>query len=267
MVAAKNDQLAWGRLVASIGAAPQFLTKSTFEATKCAPNLVLAGMSGFSAPGDVGQGGVYRRVVGQPVLAAGWFRSRDRFLPDGTSSDELGGYWQCEPVQSKLCIGAMGGIANDTGAEAVAFNRLVFTSAGQLMTARGTGGVVVVPEGNFTIGGIEGVASAAIHLTSGVSIQGVNRRVAQMSAAVGSNVHLIQMSGTEDITISGLTLNHDGPNQTRGVHAIRVGDFGAAHITIKEMNIYDARHYAIGFQGSVGGDGINSFINMERHLY
>lgn len=241
-------------------AMPWFLTRTAFAATVCPQALKVARVAGLSVPGDLGRDAVYKRVAGLPAYGAGWFRSLDRFMPDESVSEANGGYWQYDPTNDVIDLGHLGWVEGEAAALA---NRTIARAATDMGAARG-GGKIHVPKGTFYADNPNPASSDQVFLlTSGLSVGGVGWGVSTVKIVAGSNMHVVNLSGQERIEISKLTLDQ-GHDHTLGVHTIRIGDFGGRMLIFRDLELINPRHYGIALQGSLGGDGVNSYIVSEN---
>lgn len=73
-------------------------------------------VGGYALPGD-GGGALYVRVASNPTHT-GKFRSTDRFMPDGSTDNTNGGWWElAKQIKNVRMFGCKGdGVANDTAA-------------------------------------------------------------------------------------------------------------------------------------------------------
>lgn len=87
-----------------------FTTRSAAASATIASDIKVIRTAGYSAVGDRGHG-LHKRVSALPSHS-GYFRSVDRYMPDGTTDGTNGGYWELVPDMSGICIEQFGGKAD-----------------------------------------------------------------------------------------------------------------------------------------------------------
>lgn len=219
-------------------------------------------VAGLVTPGDGGRGAEYTRILGQPTYTHGWFRSEDRFCPDGSTSSADGGYWIYSPPTDDFNACHIGAVNDNTGDTVIGLvNHAVAKAIVDITYDRG-GGTVVYPKGHFQFHNPTPlVAGSAIPLRSGVSLRGAGVGVTTIEVLPWSNLHGVNQSGQDYISVSDFSFLGNGLEHTLGVHGCRIGDNGGIFVSYARLCIYNARGYGIGLQGDGAGD--NSHISLE----
>lgn len=244
---------------------PRFMTREAFAATVCPRDMLFGEVVGLSTPGDLGFGAIYKRVTTLPTYSKGWFRSQDRFLPDGTSSPTNGGYWMYWPVNSIIDIGHLGAIGSGLDADALT-NQAAIETANALSYTLTDGAVIRVPRGHFKVNSFNpSVGGACFQPRGNTSIIGCgNKGASKVTGVAGHNMNMVNMAGYDHVEISGLTIDGNGfdPAHTLATHVIRITDGGFTHLTIKDCDLLNGRTYLIALQGDDSGE--NSYIDINN---
>ena len=117
-------------------------TASGATSASIAANYLAIMTTGFGSAGDGGHG-MYKRVASQPS-SLGRFRSSDRYLPNGTTDNTNGGWWQLLPTNGEYNVMQFGATGNGTTDDTTAIQNAI-------TVATANGGALRFPAGNYLI--------------------------------------------------------------------------------------------------------------------
>lgn len=162
---ASYDMLA--ALIRAVAREPLYLKKADVESAEIDATHKQIRILGIDEAGDGGETKLVR-VVGEPSGHVGWVRSVDRFLPDGTEDEDLGGYWIY--ALSVAWPEIFGAPANGIDSDAAAINALhdYANATGCAVMYRGVtycidATVTFHPYGSYLGGGFERTIFKATH--------------------------------------------------------------------------------------------------------
>ena len=117
------------------------------------------------------------------------------------------------------------------------------------------GGELHFPAGTYIVGGVAGTPALTVSV-DGVRLRGASRGSSKIQLGSGEDCHVLDVSGTTDLTIEGLWIDGDYTNQTLSVHGIR--STSSTDLTIRDVKVSNCRHYGIGMQT---GSHVNTVIS------
>lgn len=191
-------------------------------------------VQGYTTPGDGGD--AQWRFNGNTGLTASQSPAQ---LGNALINDASGNQWAF--VGKLLNIVSIGGVIDNST------DNTNVTAAAQTWS-NGTGGKVFIPRGNYVTGPIQVDSESLILDGAGIS-------ETTIKLLAGSDTHLVNTSGTAELTLTNLTLdqNSNGRADQAGGHSLRNGGSSLYHIeNVRCTNAY-GYGAGIGQAGTVGG--------------
>lgn len=236
----------------------------------------------YAQPKTLVGGAHWRRIsfadlTGYPALA--YFRSADRFMPDGTVDNTNGGYWVIDEsiIYGEMLSAVLDGVVDCTAAINAAIAVQGLRGGGEVRIGLGT---ALLSNSNPGAGSWDNRRSIYINYDN------IHFRMAKgtiLKLANGANSHVIKLGSrvegvltVHNVTIEGGAIDGNRLNQLTPTvtdehnNGIDVAT-GCTKITIRDMHIHDCMYYGVGFENGgyvdctvdnltiedVGADGID----------